>query len=296
MPLAALGLVLVAALLHAVWNLLAKRAGSDSRFAYLSALMLLLVWAPVGLWWGWDEVPRWGVREWGLIAASALAHVVYFATLLRGYRVSDLTVVYPLARGTGPLLTTLVSVAFLGEQLSTAGALGVAALVGGVFLVAGGPKVWQAATHADDPHARRRVRLGLAYGALTGVFIASYTVVDGYAVRVAMVSPILVDYFGNILRLPLFTVITWPQRHALLDEWRRVWKPALGVAVISPVAYTLVLYAMTLAPLSHVAPAREVSMLFAALLGGHWLGEADRGLRFAGAAMMATGVVALAWG
>ena len=109
---------------------------------------------------------------------------------------------------------------------------------------------------------------GLRYGLLTGVFIASYTVVDGYAVKVLLMSPILLDYFGNFVRLAFVVPAVLRDRPAAVALWRRQWKHALLVGIISPVSYVLVLYAMQVAPLSHVAPAREVSMLFAALLGG----------------------------
>ena len=128
------------------------------------------------------------------------------------------------------------------------------------------------------------------------MFIASYTVVDGYAVKLLFMSPILIDYIGNFVRL-LFVVPTIFRdvpTAALL--WQRQWKYAVLVGVISPVSYVLVLYAMQTAPLSHVAPAREVSMLFAALLGGHLLGEGERKARLLGAVLIACGVTALALG
>src|SRR6218665_185581 len=114
----ALGLVLVAALLHAAWNVAAKKAGGDSRFVLIVALMIVVIWFPVGLWAGWDTVPRWGWAEWGLIVASGLTHLLYFYVLLRGYAASDLTVVYPVARGTGPLISAFGAVLLMGEALS----------------------------------------------------------------------------------------------------------------------------------------------------------------------------------
>lgn len=291
MPLDAFLLILIAGLIHAGWNIAAKHAGGDARFAFFSAALVAVVWAPVGWWFARDELPRWGATEWSLVVASGVIHVFYFVTLLRGYRRADLTVVYPLARGSGPLLTALVAVLFLGEQLSALGFAGIAAVVGGVFLVAGGPGLWRS---AHDPAARERLHRGLAYGALTGVFIAGYSVVDGFAVKVLLMSPILVDYMGNLVRLVLFTPSVLRDRAEALRLWRRQWKHALGVAVFSPVAYVLVLFAMQRAPLSHVAPAREVSMLFAALIGGHLLREGDRALRLAGAVCIAAGVGALA--
>ena len=293
MPLDALALVVFAGLIHACWNIAAKKAGGDARFACFTALVLMVFWAPVGLWLGWQQVPAWGRWEWGFVVASGVIHVVYYVVLLRGYRKADLTVVYPLARGSGPLLSSLVAIAFLGEDISALCGLGIAAVVGGVFLVAGGPGLFR---QAQDPLQRARIRRGMAYGLLTGVFIASYTVLDGYAVKVLLLSPILLDYFGNFVRLAFLLPSVLRDRPAAAALWSQQWKYAVLVGVISPVSYVLVLYAMRVAPLSHVAPAREVSMLFAALLGGHLLGEGSRFLRSLGAACIAVVVMALALG
>lgn len=293
MPLTALALVLVAALLHAGWNVVAKKAGGDSRFVLLVAIFIVVVWAPVGVWAGWDAVPRWGWAEWGLIVASGVTHLVYFNVLLRGYAASDLTVVYPVARGTGPLVTAVGAVLLMGESMSAIGALGVLGVTGGVFLIAGGPALW---ARAHDPAQRQRVRAGLAWGAATGLLISGYTLIDGYAVKVWLISPILIDYFGNFARIPFMLPAALRDRAQFVEACRAQWKHALLIATISPLAYVLVLYAVRLAPLSHVAPAREVSMLFAALIGGRLLGEGDRGSRIAGAACIALGVAALALG
>lgn len=289
----ALALVLVAALLHATWNVAAKKAGGNHHFVLMGAVLIVVLWAPLGVWAAWDAVPRWGRLEWGLIVASGLTHLVYFNVLLKGYRESDLSVVYPVARGTGPLLSSLGAMLLLAEWPSLVGVAGLAGIVGGIWLIAGGPALWQ---KAHDPAQRSRVRAGIGWGALTGVLIAGYTLIDGYAVKVVLVSPILVDYFGNLARIPFMLPSVWKDREGFRAAWASQWRYALVMATISPLAYVLVLYAARMAPLSHVAPAREVSMLFAALLGGRLLGEADRGWRLAGAALMAAGVVALAAG
>jgi drug/metabolite transporter (DMT)-like permease len=144
MPASALALVIVAALLHATWNFVAKKAGGDQRFALLNSLLVAVLWLPVVLVMGLDDAWRWGATEWAVLLASAVVHVVYFTVLLKGYRVSDLTVVYPVARGSGPLLASLGAVFVLGESLSPAGAAGVLAVCGGVFLIAGGPEIGRA--------------------------------------------------------------------------------------------------------------------------------------------------------
>jgi drug/metabolite transporter (DMT)-like permease len=292
-PLASFLLVLLAGLIHASWNIAAKKAGGDSRFAVFSTAITALVWLPVGVWVGRGQVPHWGAPEWALLAASAVLHTGYFIVLLRGYRKADLTVVYPLARGSAPLLSSVAAIVLLGERISALGIAGVVGVVAGVFLIAGGPALWK---QAHDPEARRRVRKGMFYGLLSGAFIASYTVVDGYGVKILLLSPILIDYVGNLFRLVLVVPAVLRDLPTAGAMWKQQWKYALFVGTISPVSYVLVLYAMQVAPLSHVAPAREVSMLFAALLGGQLLGEGDRLPRFIGAGCIAAGVIALGLG
>ena len=289
----ALALVLAAAVCHATWNLVAKKAGGGNAFVLISAILVGIVWGPVVVWVGVQELGQWALVHWLLVLSSALIHVLYFRTLLHGYAVSDLTVVYPVARGSGPLLSTLGAVVVLGETVSVLGVAGALAVVGGVFLIAGGPAFLR---KAQDPQQRERVVSGLRWGALTGLFIAAYTVVDGYAVKVMLISPILVDYVGNVLRIPVMLPFALKKPAEFVNAWRTQWRAALVVAVLGPLSYVMVLYAVRMAPLSHVAPAREVSMLFAALAGGTLLGESDRLLRFVGALAMAAGVIALALG
>lgn len=293
MSLSALALVVLAGLIHACWNIAAKKAGGDVRFSFFSAIVLMVAWAPVGLWMAWQQVPQWGLWQWALVGASGVVHAVYFVVLLRGYRKSDLTVVYPLARGSGPLLSSMVAIVLLGEHLSALGLVGIVGVVLGVFLIAGGPRLMRG---GHNPEQRQRIHKGMAYGLLTGVFIATYTVIDGYAVKVALMSPILIDYLGNFVRLGFMLPAVMRDPGEARRLWGLQWKYALVVGVVSPVSYVLVLYAMQVAPLSHVAPAREVSMLFAALLGGQLLGEGDRLARFLGAACIGVGVMALAVG
>ncbi len=293
MPASALALVLVAGLIHASWNVLAKQAGGDARFALFTSIFLAICWAPVGIWVAWDVVPGWGWQEWLLICVTGVLHVGYYVVLLRGYRKADLTVVYPMARGSGPLLSSFVALLFFDEEASGLGIAGIAGVVLGVFLIAGGPKLLRA---AKDPLHRKRVHVGIAYGLLTGAFIASYTVVDGYAVKFMLMSPVLVDYMGNFVRLAILAPAYFTDKAAAVTLWKQQWKYALAVGVISPVSYVLVLYAVRLAPLSHVAPAREVSMLFAAIIGGHLLKEGDQAQRLVGALFIAAGVSALALG
>jgi len=293
MPLSALALILIAALLHAGWNIVAKKSGGGVHFAMLSALAIVVIWSPLGLWLSWRDVPGYSASAWALLGLSSLLHVLYFSALLAGYRAADLTVVYPVARGSGPLLTALVATLLLGESLGAHGVTGVLGVCGGVFLIAGGPALWR---QRQDPVQRARLRSGLRWGALTGALIAGYTIVDGYLVKALGASPVLVDWLGNVLRVPLLLGPVLLDRAGFRRQLQQHWRAALVMGTVSPLAYVLVLYAVQQAPLSHVAPAREVSMLFAALLGGRLLGEGERGWRLAGAAAIAAGVALLALG
>lgn len=280
----ALCLVLVAGLVHASWNIAAKKAGGDARFSVFSGLVSMFVWAPVGIWLGLDEVPRWNASQWGMLAPSACVQSLYFVLLLRAYRKADLTVVYLLARGLGPLVSSLAAVLLRDERLTGWGALG---------LVAGGPGLWRA---PRDPVNAVRLRADLRYGSLTGMCSACYTVADGCAVKVLLISPSMFDYASNVLRMGLMGSGVLRDLPAAWLLWRQQWRYALMVGILSPISYVLVLYALQTAPLYHVAPAREVSMLFAALLGGHLLGEGKHGTRLLGAGCIAIGVMSLALG
>jgi drug/metabolite transporter (DMT)-like permease len=289
----ALALVILAGLIHASWNILAKKADGDVRYAFFIALFTVLVWAPVGLYLGWQQLPAWSTQAWACVLASGVIHVLYFIVLLRGYRLADLTVVYPLARGSGPLMSSLLAIALFGEHISTMGFAGLGAVVVGVFLIAGGPGIWRGAHTVEQ---RQRIHKGLFYGLLTGVCIASYTLVDGYSVKALLLSPVLMFYMACCVQAALMLAPVLKDRALARQHWQRQWRSACLVGALSPVSYVLVLYALQMAPLSHVAPAREVSMLFAALLGGQLLREGDRLPRLFGAACIGLGVVALSLG
>ena len=286
----ALALVLAAALLHALWNIAAKKARSGASdqiaFQVLCAGAVLVLWAPLGLWRAWVELPAWGVQDWLVTLASAAVHLAYFSALLIGYQKADLTVVYPVARGSGPMLSFVAAVLLLGERPGPWGWGGMAAIVLGVLLLSGLLR-------------RRRlspaVQAGLRWGALTGALIASYTVIDAWAIKVLLLGPLLFDYLCNALRLPLLLpFLARRPAGTLAATWRSDWKAVLIVGAFAPLAYILVLWALQSAPLSAVGPARECSMLFAALIGGHLLQEGDRVARALGALCIAAGVAVLA--
>jgi drug/metabolite transporter (DMT)-like permease len=299
-PVVALFLVVVAGLIHASWNLVAKKASGGVPFSALSTLAALIIWLPVGVPVLASETPSYGSTQWLLLSASGFLHVLYFAALLRGYEVGDLSVVYPVARGTGPLITVAASVLVLGESPGTWGFIGVVLIVVGVVLIAGGAR-WIRSRNSATTSTTKRIGPGLKYGLLTGLLIAAYTVLDGYSVRKQGITPIALDYGSLLFRVPITLLFAWvvTRRQRSFDVrtyFKANWKYAAFVGFISPVAYVLVLQATKLSQVSQVAPAREVSMLFAALFAGSLLQEDGLVERLTGAAFITAGVIAIALG
>ncbi len=286
MPLSALVLVVTAAFIHAYWNFLVKRAAGGAAFVWLLSLASAAIYAPLVLVLVLLDPPQFGVIEWLLIVSSGILHLAYTLFLNHGYRVADLSVVYPVARGTGPLIATLGAIVLLGERPPAAGLFGFGLIIAGIVCIA-----WQ----MPAPHVRGAGPMkGVFYGVVTGLFIASYTINDAYAVKVLAISPILLDYFSNLVRMIFLTPPILANAQALRDESRRNWKLALAVGALIPVSYVLCLFAMQLAPVSYVAPARELSMLVGAYFGAKLLREGHTRPRLIGTALMIGGIVGLA--
>lgn len=287
MTLAALALLVIAAFLHAGWNLLAKQAGGGVVFVWLFATVSAVLYAPLAVTWAVLDPPTMGRSAWLCVVATAFLHVGYFLALQRGYRWGDLSVVYPLARGTGPMLAALAAIVFFGERPSTLALIGIGLIIVGVFTISGGVR---GLTSAMTP------RIAIGYGLLTGVLIASYTLLDKFAVATLMVTPLVYDWLSNMGRAVIMTPLAWRRRDEIRGQWIAHRGAILGVAVMSPLAYILVLTAMTFTPLSYIAPAREMSILVGVVLGARFLAEGELVARLAGAAAIVAGVVALMLG
>jgi drug/metabolite transporter (DMT)-like permease len=285
LTLLALGLVVVGALIHAWWNLLAKHSEGGAHFVWSYSAVNAVLFMPLAVWALSTGGMKWTWLAMGMLLATGVLHLCYSLILQAGYRRAGLSVVYPVARGTGPALSVLGAIFFLGEHATVASAIGALLVVGGVLVIGlarrsgTGSSVWT----------------GIQWGGLTGLFIAAYTLNDGAAVRLVGLSPIVVDYFGNISRTVMLAPVAWRNPAALRAEWRKNAKYILGIGALAPIPYILALYAMKMAPISLVAPARELSMLAGVFFGWHFLKEEDIAQRLVGAAFIAAGVVALSF-
>ncbi|MET0501545.1 MAG: DMT family transporter [Candidatus Binatia bacterium] len=282
----ALTLILAAAFIHATWNLLNKQASGHATFTWLVAILSAVFYTPVAMAVLFFWHARVGLVEIGIMAGSAVLHAGYFVLLNQGYRAGDLSLVYPLARGTGPLLSSIAAIIFLGERPSAVALAGAFLIIAGViFLTANPNKLRQTGA-----------KKAVVFALVTGTFIAAYTLWDKQAVSRLALSPLLLDWGANLGRAILLTPFALGYWQHTRIEWRDHRFEAIGVAVLAPLSYILVLTAMQFTPVSYVAPAREISILIGTAMGTRLLAEGDVGRRLAAAGAMVLGVVALAVG
>ncbi|HEY8486025.1 MAG TPA: EamA family transporter [Limnochordales bacterium] len=289
MTAAALLLVLAAAFFHAGWNFLAKRSAGGAAFVWLATAVASVLWAPAALAVWWWRRPVLGWAQAVAMAGSAALHLGYYLLLQRGYQVGGLSQVYPIARGTGPLLATLLAVVLFGERPSALAVAGAALVAAGIAGIGG---IGLAGRGRGAGADGRAVRLGL----LTGLFIALYTVWDGQSVGRLGIPPLLHDWATSVGRAVYMLPYALRHRGRVAAEWAAHRLEVVGVAVLSPLAYILVLTALSFTPVSYVAPAREMSVLVGTVLGTRVLAEPYPTRRLLAAAVIVLGVVALAVG
>lgn len=292
MSLLALVLVLTAALVHATWNYYLKKANATRPFWWIVYIITAVITVLALFLCDPDSLKNITPIGWLVIILSAPIHVIYGQVLQVGYKKSDYSIVYPTARGTGPLITVLSAVLILGDRPSFWGWVGIILILGAIVLLAMPQKT-------DKNTQELRIRAGIFWGALTGCFIAGYSFCDAWAVQQATGLTPLSFYFPSIAVRALvfapFIVMhaNWKEESREILTTPRLQKALAVVTVGSPLAYILVLYAMTMAPLAYVAPSREVGMMIGVVLGGLLLKEKLSTTRLMGVIGMTLGVILL---
>lgn len=286
MPATALILVLTAAFAHAGWNLASKRAGgSGARFVWLTSTGAAILMTPFAIGALPHHLDR--LAPWILAGAvSGLIHSAYTVTLQRGYASGDISVVYPLARGTGPALSVALAVILFHEWPGPLGLIGAGVVILGVLIIALSSRPGAGGRH----HPLAGVVLGIA----TGLLIACYTLWDAHAVTGVGVYPITMMWLSSVTQTACLAPFAWRDRGRLATVFRRFRWEALVVSVLSPVAYILVLFALQRAPVSLVAPTREVSVVLVSISGSLLFGEPALARRVSGAVVVLAGVACLA--
>jgi drug/metabolite transporter (DMT)-like permease len=284
----ALILIFIAAIAHASWNLFSKQASAAGAagFVWLMSTVATAVYLPVVVVSLIVSPPRLTALCWVFMAGTGLLQVGYFLFLQTGYRVGDLSLVYPIGRGTGALLAALAGIILLGERPGPAGIAGILLIVAGLVIL-GIPEA-----SAGKAVTTRAITFAL----ITGVFIAAYTLWDKYAVSTLKIPSLIQGYAS----LPVMALVIAPfavrDRERTARVWRTYRRQVLGAAVLTPLAYILVLTALSFSAVSAVAPTREVSVLFGVLLGRRLLGEGSLGRRLSAATTVVAGIICIAVG
>ena len=268
--------VLAAAACHAGWNALLKLRLEPLLALSLISIACALVTLPLLAF-----VPLPSTSAWPYIVASLLLHLVYYVALAEAYRHGDLSLVYPLARGSAPLLTAGVATVWLGEQLGPVGWAGVGTLAAAVLMLSlrGG----------RDPTEFAGRTVGFAL--LTAASISAYTVVDGTGARLAGSAASYIVWLLLLDGLMMLVFGLWRTGFRLFGHFIESWPSMLGGGALAAAGYAIAIWAMTVAPIALVAALRETGVLFAALIGVVFLGEPVRLLRVVAAVMAVAGAL-----
>lgn len=282
----AIALTQLGSITHAAWNLAAARvAGGGRLFVWVYSLLASIWMLPVAVIRLATGVPWNGAYLWaGLI--SGLLHGLYALALQRAYVDSDLNVAYPVGRGLAPLMVAVIAVALLGERLSSGGWIGVLLIVVGVFVVSTGRL-------SDGDRARQLA--GVRMGVLVAACTTGYTLWDDLAVGRLALDPLLYYSVNGVCMALLLTLACWSRRRQGVALLRAHVGPAIAIAILMPVSYLLVLVAMTMAPVSVVAPLRSTSIVLGSLAAWLLVKEPGGPRRLLGALVVLVGVLALAY-
>jgi len=281
----ALALVIGAAVLHSAWNALAKQANDQLAFLWSAVSLATLLLLPFAL----RELRATGLPTAALpfVVATVILHALYFYALGRSYRSGEFSLVYPIARGLGVALVPILALFLFDERLSPVGTAGVALVVLGIVSLHLIPRAWSGEA-VEVP----RVGPGTWWALLTGLTIAAYSLVDKAGVaRLHPVPYISLMGLGSIL---LLLPVGPAKRDALRREWQVNWRAILAASTMTLTAYLLVLFAFRLSKTGYVVAARELSIVFSAIIGSLWLGEGRLGPRLAGAGVVLAGVACVA--
>ena len=302
MSLTALILLVVAAALHTGWNLLVKRAGEKQIFTWWAMVVGTACFAPLLAF----STPL-PAAIWPYVLASALVETIYYLALLRAYTIGDFSLIYPLARGAAPAFLALWAALFLGERPHAGGIAGLALLLVGLLLVGGAARravlrqdAVALALSAGGAAAQPRWSLMAFAGSATAAAltvaccISIYSVIDGAAVRIAPPIPYTVAVIGASALMMAPAVLARYGRQAVVAEWRANWSRIVLVGILTLVTYALVLQAYALGRVGYAGAVREISVVFAALVGWRWLGEGFGGWRVTGALLIFAGILVIA--
>ena len=282
MELWAVGLILLSALLHAVWNFLAKNSLDKYVFSWWMKLFEFLIYLPVGIYLlASSTISNVG---WLIAIISGLVHTAYWILLSASYTHGDLSIVYPISRS-APITVTLLAVLFFGERLSLSGIAGILTVMLGVYILSIDSLELKRLTH---PFSSLR-NLGVVLALLTALSVTAYTLVDKSGA----------DYFHPLLFvwtekwisiIPFTFLVTFSRRQRVPKEWRRNRWSIIAAGFLSPLSYAMIVFAMQSIQVSYIVSIRQVSVVFGVILGGTILKEENIRIRLLSSILIFTGL------
>ena len=282
----ALSVVLASAFLHAGWNYLLKKSERKIVFIWWFLLMSAIIYLPVFIFYYPDvSIPPAG---WLCIVATGIIHGIYFWCMGGAYQRGDLSLVYPLARGSGPLFVPILAVILLREEISPLGVMGILLIIGGIYCIH-----LRSFSGSAFLAPFRALQGGASLWALfTGLAIAFYSLVD--KVGVGLVYPPVYIYLMLLITWLMITPwILIRERHFLMTEWQRRKGSIVVVGFLSGFTYLMILFALRISKVSYVAAVREVSIVLSSYYGVVLLGEKHGAQKLLGALLITMGVVAI---
>jgi drug/metabolite transporter (DMT)-like permease len=285
MSLLGFSLVFIAACCHAIWNFCVKKLNSGPELIWLFSLCSVIIYLPVAVVISCSNSLAIDPRTSLFVVGSVILHLGYFLLLQLGYRKGDLSVVYPIARATGPMLSTSLAVLLLKENIT------LQTVIGGLIVIFAISQLSSKSTNRTS-----NLLMSLMFGLGAGALIGSYTVWDAYTVSVLLFPPLLLDYVSSIGRCVLLAPVALKRKARLKALWDESKFLILVISVFNPLAYIFVLYALTFTPVVYVAPIREISVLFSVLLGTFFLKEGDMYRRLIWGIIIVVGISLLSLG
>ena len=281
----ALALVLGAAIFHVGWNYLTKSSSHKAAFLWISNVVFVVAYLPVFIALGFSLRLPW--QGWMFIVLSGTGHAFYYWALGRAYDAGDLSLVYPLARGSSVFLVTVLAVPLLGERLSGLGAAGIGTVLLGIFTLHVRPGSWRQTLFPSRTP-------GSMWALLAGVLITWFSLLD--KAGVGYVNPVPYVYLIFVVTTIVFTPIAFAGGAGpVRATWKAEWGRLIACGLLVPTAYGLILGAFTLAPAAYVVASREVRLVLGALIGAFLLREGNVVYRLTGSVFIVLGVVLLAF-
>ncbi|MBF4693467.1 DMT family transporter [Fusibacter ferrireducens] len=282
MSLIAFLFVILSTIMHAYWNYVLKKVQGGILFVWLFTLMACILYVPVIalilIRYPFTLTPL-GIF---FCTLSVLAHIFYFVFLDQAYRIGDLSIIYPVTRGVSPVFTVLFAIFFLGESLQGIQFIGIAMILMGTMTLSG-----------LQIKNLKRSPISIGFALLCGLMVTIYTLSDKYTMSVLLISPLILDFLNNLGRTVILTPLVIKSPHKAKHLFQNHFKEALIIAVLSPLTYVLVLFAMKTLPVSIIAPIRQLSIIFSSILGINLLSESKDYAKIGGVLLTFLGVVAM---